>query len=127
MKDSERLLNILRKAYEEHGSIIIGFDYDDTVYPHSVSDWALRPVRSVLQRAKKQGHALVLTTNNKDIKKCLEFCEKYEITPHAINTNVVKAFEKQSKVYANIYLDDKSLLFETLKVLNAFLKETAKD
>lgn len=123
MTDSDRLLNLLRKAYEAHGSLIISFDYDDTVSPYSTTYWGLAPTRGVLKRAKEAGHKLILNTNNKDIKGCLEFCKEHGITPDAINENIVEAFKGQTKVYANLYLDDKTLLFEAVKVLNVFLKE----
>ncbi len=126
MRDNERLLNLLRKAYEEHGSIIISFDYDDTVSPYSVNDWSLAPVRGALKRAKALGHKLILNTNNKDVKGCLDFCRKNGFVPDAVNENIVEAFKGQTKVYANIYLDDKTLLFEAVKVLNVFLKETTE-
>lgn len=127
MTDSERLLKLLHKANTEHGSLIISFDYDDTVSPHSANYWALAPVRGVLQRAKALGHKLILNTNNKDIKGCIAFCKKHGFVPDAINENIVDAFKGQTKVYANLYLDDKTLLFEAVKVLNVFLKETTED
>lgn len=116
-----KLLASLNRAQINHGKIIIGFDFDDTVSPCRESYYALSPARTTLKRAKELGHSLICVTNNSDLEKVKCFCETHGFSPLTVNANIVPVFFKQRKIYVNIMLDDKSCLDACVATLNEFL------
>lgn len=119
----ERLLKHLTESKHIHGRVIIGFDFDDTVSPLRESHWSLAPVRTALKNAKDAGHFLICVTNNTDEDHVRKFCKEHGFEPDLINQNFVEEFKSHSKIYCNIYLDDKAALMATTATLNKFLSK----
>lgn len=119
----------LMDTYLEHGKLIIGVDFDDTVYPYSVSIHSLRPVHNVLKRAIAQGHIICLHTCRSDPKPIAQFFEQEGLEFHYFNASPVIT-DIGCKPYFNILLDDKACLEactkELIKVLDAIDALTTK-
>lgn len=119
-----RLKSQLLRQYKENGSLIIAFDYDDTVFPYNVSDDELLYVRYVLRKAKKQGHTLICFTCRDSEDKVGSFCLEHGILYDWFNESPVKLKEVGlGKIYYNIFLDDKAGLELATNTLLSVLLE----
>lgn len=115
--------------YKLHGSLIIAFDYDDTVMPCNFPEaLCIRP-RELLIRAQKEGHVLVLFTSNPDTQKATAICHELGIYP---KENPVSL--QGNKAYYNVFLDDKcgldeacNILEETLNILDSHLLKSKEN
>ena len=89
----------LLKITKKHGKIIIGVDFDDTVYPYSDNEI----IKARCERVKKQ-----------------EIMTLYGIEPDHINCSPVQWFEGCRKPFFNLLLDDNAGLNEALDILDEF-------
>lgn len=111
----------LVKEWQQHGKIIIAVDFDDTISPWSLnSQEECTVVIEALKQAKEVGAYLVIFTACKidrhiEIK---EYCESKGVAIDGINESpLVLPFGNQNKIYANIFIDDRAGLAESLTIL----------
>lgn len=135
--DSDILLGRLLKNYYKHGSIIVAFDFDDTVRDYHT----LKPIQDVvelLRLLKARGYAkLVCYTcrsgegiDGQGAQYVKDYLALYDITYDAFNEPVVKMLHPETgeeipqsgKIYYNIFLDDKAGLGQAFEVLERFVK-----
>lgn len=107
----------LFRNYEEHGSLIVAFDYDDTIYPYS-DDYTERQYKErweLLRKCKELGFYLILYTCNGEDKydEMIKFMNDNNIPFDSINENH-PSFKQCKKIFYNILLDDKAGLKEAL-------------
>lgn len=117
---------LLEKLLEQHkqwGSLIIAFDFDDTVFPYRYPIEVLRPVHELLRECHEAGHELVCFTANDDLEKVTRYLLWNNIPYHAINESSVAS---EGKIFYNIFLEDKAGLDQTIEILREFLKRTTK-
>lgn len=107
--DDNACINRLVLEYKKHNSIVIAYDFDDTVYDFHKKGRMYSDVIQLLRRAKNMGCYLIVWTGNSDIVLITKYLNDNNIPFDAINENppfvVVKG---PRKVYANIYLDDRA-------------------
>ena len=117
-------LDILMKVYEEHKQIIVGVDFDDTVFPlnEEFSDRCYE-VRNLL-RALKNGGKIVIClwtiANEQEMKYKVEIMKLWGIQPNYINESPVEFGVGVKKPYFNLLLDDKAGLLYTKDLLEQF-------
>ena len=123
-------------ALAKNGSLIIGYDFDDTVHPtHEFSKIYVEEVQQVLRDLKATGKCrFILITCREDsdnYPKGLEYVEQYlfdnNLPYNAINQNLPWSIpDDPRKIYCNIMIDDKCglpLSLEILKILTSKIKE----
>jgi hypothetical protein len=123
-------LDKLVEQYNEHHWIIIGLDFDDTIYPLSEDPTIIKRCTQVVHLIKKV---------RSKIKLCLwtvaePWSIKYKITISkdvygiefdAINQSVLyETFDKIRKPYFNLLLDDKAGLDSAIELLHKFHLKT---
>ena len=112
----DRLLN----EWAFHGSIIVCFDFDNTVFDYNKRGDEYLDVITLLRKAKKLGcHLIVFTSCNEDrfpdIKKYLI---DNNIPFDGINETPDYIPFQGRKVFSNILLDDRAGLSAAYRILN---------
>ena len=111
------LLLRLIEQYETHGQLIIAYDFDDTVKPFWCT--SCEDVKSVLRLAKEKLNAyFIVYTSNANIDSIKKYLIKEELPFDSINENAPFISCEGSKLFYNIFLDDKAGLSETVKALS---------
>ncbi len=115
----------LTQEWKKHSKIIIAVDFDDTI-----STWGLNTkdecnfVIEKLKTYQEMGAYVVIFTACKEdrYKDISDFCYNNGLTISSINKNPIDLpYGNVSKVYANIFLDDRAGLFEALEILDGAL------
>lgn len=126
---NRRFLNRLINEWEQYGKIIIAVDFDDTISPFRYDDeeakFLYNRVWNLLEVSYQTGAYIV----------CHTACnpDRYTEIKHLFNQNGIPEVyinetpidlpygNKGSKVYANIFLDDRAGLNEALEMLETAL------
>ena len=113
----EKLLNV----YKQHDTIIIGVDFDDTIFKFSEDanekDIIIR--RKLLKYLKPYITICLYTVSDNDsLRYKIALMKEWDIEPDYINESPVK-IGNGAKPFFNLLLDDKAGLQETTKVLKA--------
>jgi hydroxymethylpyrimidine pyrophosphatase-like HAD family hydrolase len=115
------LIEKLIRQFNEHGRLIVAFDFDDTVYPYSYPEHVVERTHELLRRCKLAGHELICFTANSDIPKITNYLQTNDIPCDAIN---VSSVHSEGKIFYNIFLEDKTGLDQTIEILEEFLRRT---
>lgn len=116
----------LQKTLDANGSLIIAYDFDNTIHPSGkISKEGAQEIIELLD--KWRGHAtFICYTSNIDIMKVYRYIILNNIPCDAINENPPTTLSLYShygytretkKPYANVYLDDKAGLREAFLAL----------
>lgn len=112
----------LLTEYNKHNSIVIAYDFDDTVYDFHKKGRVYIDVICLLQRAKAAGCYLIVWTGNTNTSLITEYLNINNIPYDSINENPPFVVDKgPRKLYANIYLDDRSGLSASYHHLKSML------
>jgi len=118
------LLEQLKAVYEKHGNIIIGVDFDDTVFPFNRSDANIIRCAEVVKILKKVKSISTICLFSVADAQSLVYKEHimdlYGIKPQYVNESPMQNWGKCTKPYFNIQLDDKAGLNATLATLTEF-------
>lgn len=112
-------LERLEQEWKQHGKIIIACDYDDTISPWKMKGFDPKRVIEVLKVAKQTGAYIVIFTscNEERYQEIEEYCNSQGLEIDAINkTPINLPYGNNSKIYANIFIDDRAGLNEALNV-----------
>jgi len=117
--------NRLYQEWKQHGKIIIAVDYDDTLRPWNFkSEDDLIDVDKLIQTlkiARETGAYIVIFTCSAPDRheEIQSYCESIKLPIDAINNNPIDLpYGKHGKIYANIYLDDRGGLTESIERLD---------
>jgi hypothetical protein len=113
-------LERLEEEWNQHGKIIIAVDYDDTISPWKLRGFDPKRTIEVLKVAQQTGAWIVIFTACKPDRhpEILKYCEEQGLTVDAINkTPIDLPYGNDSKIYANIFIDDRAGLNEALNIL----------
>lgn len=116
----EKLLN----AFDAHGKIIVGVDFDDTIFALDKRYTLLcAEVRALLKAVKPDAVICLYTVaDNQSLQYKLELMKLWGIEPDFINESPVK-LGNGVKPFFNILLDDKAGLVEAYNLLLKFKNE----
>lgn len=116
-----RLLNTrtaalrLLKEYKEHNGLVVGFDFDNTVYDYHNVGLDCSAVIEILQKCSKLGFQLCLWTiddgcpNSMTVEDKLEWCVERAINVNYVNSSpVIIGEEFATKPFFNVLLDDRA-------------------
>lgn len=110
-------LKRLISEYERYKTLIVGFDFDNTVFDYHENGGDYSEVIDLLRKCKKLNFILCLFTVGDRLDWKYKVCSRLGITPDYINESPIK-FEGGGKPYFNILLDDRAGLesaYNTLK------------
>ncbi len=129
----EDYLHKLMESLKKNGSLIIGYDFDDTVHPSAeFSRSYVYDVQQVLRELRDTGvcRFILITCREGDngSGQDMAYVEKYlfdnDIPYNAINQNLPWGLPQDPrKIYCNIMIDDKCGLPLSLEILKALLKK----
>jgi len=110
----------LRKEWEQHGKIIIAVDYDDTISPWKWTKAELQNTIDLIKEAQLVGAYVAIFTacSSERYDEILQYCKSVGIRVDSINQNPIEIpYGNNSKIYANIFLDDRGGLEEAKEIL----------
>jgi len=112
----------LYNEWKTHGKIIIAVDYDSTIsyWPSIDNKEDIARTINLLQIAHATGaHIVIFTACSEDrFEDIQKHCEEKKIPISGINkTPINLPYGNNSKIYANIFLDDRGGLQEALNIL----------
>ncbi len=112
----------LLEEWKMHGKIIIAVDYDDTIRHWKFNEQEeCDKVISVLKIAKEVGAYVTVFTacDENRYDEIKSFCESKGLIIDSINANPIELpYGRRNKVYANIFIDDRAGLEESLDILS---------
>jgi hypothetical protein len=116
----QRYADRLYEEWTQHGKIIIGCDFDDTISPWKFREFDFNSVISILQSAKQTGAYITIFTacNPERYKEIENYCKSVNLEIDSINSTPIDLpYGKHSKIYANIFLDDRAGLHQAIDIL----------
>lgn len=114
----------LRDWYERNGTLIVAFDFDNTVYDFHNKGHDYSEVTVLLQKAKRANCYLIVFTGNPDVQLVANFLKEKEIPYDVINEHAPFLDETSKyarKIYYNVLLDDAAGLESACAYLEEFL------
>ncbi len=132
------LLNKLIKAYSEHGNIVIGVDFDDTIFPYTqygdtvanaASSERAKRVRDLLIDLKPYSIQCLWTVANEWSLIYKKFiCQNYyKMYFDYYNESPITPDPTVRKPHFNVLLDDCAGLDSVIETLREFLKYVKQD
>lgn len=118
-----RVINRLKEELEKYEFLIIGFDFDDTIYDYHKKGYTYDGVINLLRKAKELGFILCLYTVEPDSHKLtwkISYCTNLGIGPDYINKSPVMI--GTTKPFFNILLDDRAGLYSSYLALKEIIE-----
>lgn len=116
----------LYNEYKQYGSLVIAYDFDNTIYDFHKKGETYENVIALLKELKEAGCYMICFTANSDSDFIYEYLEAREIPMDALNANppFFKCLER--KIYFNALLDDRaglSQVYNELKLLLTLINQ----
>lgn len=118
----ENSYNRLLREYEQYGSLVVAFDFDNTVYDFHQQGHSYSDVIGLLQQLKQLNCYLIVFSANENTNFIEEYCRKMRIPFDAINQNPPFYQSDGRKIYYNILLDDRAGLRESYETLRKLIQ-----
>ena len=118
------VLDRLIQQHDEHGKLIIAFDFDSTVYDYYGDGSTFPKLLTVLREVKRRGWPLMIFTcrTGKALDEAVEYCKNLKIEPDLINKSTINP--RADKPYYNLLLDDRAGLYSAYLTLVNLLETT---
>ena len=107
----------LLSEYSKYSSIVVAFDFDNTVYDYHKQGLNCSEIVDLLQKLKEVNCFLIVWTANEDVDFVRNYCLENQIPFDAINENPPFFKSKSRKIYYNELLDDRAGLRESFERL----------
>lgn len=120
--DKDTAFNRLLEEYKQYNSLVIAYDFDDTVYDFHKKGRTYEKVPQLLRELKEKGCFLICWTGQEDLFFVEKYLKENNIPFNTINENPPFHKSISKKVYANAYLDDRAGLQQVYEQLNNLLK-----
>jgi hypothetical protein len=114
---SSRLID----EYKLYGSLVVAFDFDDTVYDFHNKGREYTKVIELIRRLKAANCYLICWTGQENLEFVANYLIQNNIPYNGINENPPFHKSTSKKVYANVYLDDRAGLQQVYNELNLLL------
>lgn len=122
--DDQNVLDRLIKEYKKYDTLIVAYDFDNTVYDYHADGHSYNSVIKLLRKLNMLGCYLIVFTASDESK--FEFIGDYlnnnSIPFDAINKNAPFVNFNSGKIYYNILLDDRAGLKSAYDILVNFIK-----
>ena len=119
--DDRKAINRLKKEYLQHKKLIIGFDFDNTIYDYHEENLELTPIINLLKRCSKLKFIMCLYTIDNNLYFKRTHTRMLGINIDYVNTSPV--ILGNGKPYFNILLDDRAGLSASYNILLTTLNE----
>jgi hypothetical protein len=125
MNRTQKYIDRLTREWKQHKNIIIAVDFDDTISPWGLNttqecNWVVEKLKTY----QAQGAYITINTAcNKDRWEDISnFCSQNDLMITGINENHIDLpYGHAGKIQANVYVDDRAGLFETIDILDGAL------
>ena len=108
----------LLSEYAKYGSIVVAFDFDNTVFDYHKQGLDCTEIIDLLQKLKSINCFLIVWTANDDALFVKNYCETHQIPFDSINENPPFFTSNSRKIYYNELLDDRAGLRESFDRLS---------
>lgn len=113
--------------YDKYGSLIVAVDFDDTLYDFHKKGNSYEMVRQLVRDLKEIGCYIIIWTGNQDITFVTNFLKENNIPFDSINDEAPISKKLLNgkfprKVYANVYIDDRSGMLQVYNDLTKLIK-----
>ena len=115
--NKENTFKRMMDEYQRYGSLVVAYDFDNTVYDFHGNGWQFENMIDLLQHLKSIGCYLIVFTANEDENFVKKYCKINKIPFDAINENPSFYQSNSRKIYYNVLLDDRAGLRETYDLL----------
>lgn len=126
--ENEHRLRKLWETFKTHGSLIVGVDFDDTVFPAKDHCWTTLcdgVKQALLEAYPNIKICLYTVADDQSLRYKVALMKEWGLEPKYINESPIKIGNGQ-KPYFNLLLDDKAGLYESLQLLRRFNSLTKK-
>jgi hypothetical protein len=125
---SDAAYNRLLVEYRKHGSLVVGVDFDSTLYDYHNKGESYDMVAQLVRDLSGIGCKIIIWSGTEDINLIDSYLRKNNIPWHLINENLViggnwVSGKDSRKIYYNVLLDDRSGLLQTYNDLTRLVKE----
>lgn len=115
----------LKNEYEKYGSLVIGYDFDSTVYDYHKTGETYDQVIHLLRELKGIGCKCICWTAQNDLEFVSEYLKENDIPCDGINTDGISLGWESRKPFFSALLDDRAGLLQVYSEL-LLLVETVK-
>ncbi|NBO98517.1 MAG: hypothetical protein EBU90_00040 [Proteobacteria bacterium] len=123
--DTLTSLERLKEEYKKHKSLVIALDYDNTIFDYHNKGYTFTRVINLIKECNELGFKIVIFSGSAKERydEMYAYCEKIGIKITAINEDVINWRPDDtkdwtnSKIYYNIFLDDRAGLGEAALIL----------
>ena len=112
----------LLKEYNEHKSLVIAYDFDNTIYDFHNKGVSYQNVIELLRELKRINCICICFTANEDTEFVKNYCKINAIPLDKLNENPDFFKSKSNKIYFNALLDDRAGLIQVYTELNLLIK-----
>lgn len=116
----------LLTEYDKYKSIVVAFDFDDTVYDFHKKGRVYKNIIQLLKDLKSINCYLICWTGSEDMEFVKDYLNDNNIPFDSINTHPPFYKSGSKKVYANVYLDDRAGLRQVYDELTELVKQVKK-
>lgn len=118
-----RLLN----EYRQHGSIVVAYDFDNTVYDFHKKGNTYIQVMQLLRDLREIGCICICFTANDDSEFVEDYCAINGIPLDKLNENPDFFKSDAKKIYYNAFLDDRAGLQQVYQELSLLVQLIKKE
>lgn len=113
----------LENEFKKYGKLIFCVDFDDTIYDFHKKGRTYEDVIQLLRRWEDYSEVIIFTGNGEDKYAMIEeYLLNNRIKHKGINCDASVAFEGR-KIYANVYIDDRSGLIQVYNELLTLIEK----
>jgi hypothetical protein len=107
----------LYKEYKQYGSLVVAYDFDNTVFDFHKKGNIYTQVIELLQKLKELNCICICFTANQDEDFVRNYCKTNNIPLDKLNENPDFFKSTAKKIYYNAFLDDRAGLSQTYQEL----------
>lgn len=125
LKPNASFLRLLNE-YNQYKSLVIAYDFDNTIYDFHKKGETYFDVIKLLQELKDSGCFMICFTANSDNEFVVNYLKDNDVPFDAINENPPFFKSNSRKIYFNALLDDRAGLvqvYSELKLLLTIIKQ----
>lgn len=118
-------INRLKNEFDTYGNLVVGYDFDETIFDYHHQGHAYPEVMELLRRCNKLGFTMCLYTNESDPKKMQfkkDYC-KYTLGFEPAFVNESPLLKDGGKPFFSILLDDRAGLGHAVIVLSSVVNQ----
>lgn len=121
--NTENSYQRLKSEYDKYGSIVVAYDFDNTVFDYHGNGWKFEKTIDLIRKLKAIECFLIVFTANEDETFVKQYLTKNGIPFDVLNENPPFYESNSRKIYYNILLDDRAGMQEVFQCLTRLVEE----